>query len=63
MANPSELAVAKLRERLEADSTLSDEVKNAVLDDLGSEIPAAFVKLRIALATEVTGEPEASNSA
>jgi hypothetical protein len=63
MANPSELALSKLRERLERDSTLSSEVKNAVLDDLGSEFPAAFAKLRITVsAAEVASEPEASSS-
>jgi hypothetical protein len=61
-SNPSELALAKLREQLEADSTLSDEVKDAVLDDLGSELPATFAKLRIAISAEAISEPEASSS-
>ena len=61
-SNPSALALTRLRERLEADSTLSDEVKTAALDDLGSELPATFVKLRIAISAEATSEPEASSS-
>jgi hypothetical protein len=32
--NPNELALAKLRERLEADTALPEGVKKALLDDL-----------------------------
>ena len=62
MTTPSVLALSKLRERLEADATLSKEIKDAILDDLGSELPTAFAKLRIAVSAEATSEPEAPSS-
>ena len=44
--SPSEAAFEQLRRRVEADSSLDVEVREAVLTDLTSDKPSAFAALR-----------------
>ena len=51
-ALPSEVALAKLREKVTADATLSATTKAAFLADLATHNPAALNNLKAALAGE-----------
>lgn len=50
--SPSETALTYLRSRVEADGSLAQEVREAVLADLTSERPSAFKALRAVFAAK-----------
>ena len=50
--SPSDIALAKLREKVSSDSTLPDAIKFAVLSDLSAADPSAFLKLKAVVSLE-----------
>ena len=53
-STPSEIATGKLRELIQADSSLDQEVRDAVIADLGDAQPSRLKALNGALADERT---------
>lgn len=51
-ANPSEMALAELSQRIANDASLEDAVKQAVLEDLACDNPAALTRLQAVLSVE-----------
>jgi hypothetical protein len=52
ITNPSDTALAILRERITDDASLEDAVKQAVLADLAGDDPTALTRLKAVLAGE-----------
>ena len=53
-STPSEIAANKLRELVKADGSLAQEIRNAVVADLGDAQPSRLKALNRALAGEKT---------
>ena len=51
---PSEIAAEKLKELVKADGSLGQEIRDAVIADLGDAQPWRLTALKRALASEVT---------
>ena len=52
-SQPSDVALERLKKRIEVDATLDAEVREAILTDLASDSPAAFASLKKLLSGKV----------